>query len=151
MSDTLETDAVWKGNDIVKQVMTSRRLERERDDLRERYESTLKERDSWRMRAEEKWAMRRELEELLDVNQAAASDEQFKKGLNSLKEIIRERDEARHEIEGWRNKWNWAIEMAARAEMERDDALAMCELLREDIRELLYEPPLKIKLRKQRA
>jgi hypothetical protein len=98
MSDTPETDDVWKGNDIVKQVMTSRRLERERNDLRERYESTLKERDSWRMRAEEKWAMRRELEELLDVNQAAASDEQFKKGLNRLKEIIRERDDLRDRL-----------------------------------------------------
>jgi hypothetical protein len=32
---TPETDAVWKGNDIVKQVMTSRRLERERDEARE--------------------------------------------------------------------------------------------------------------------
>ena len=31
---TPETDAVWKGNDIVKQVMTSRRLERERDEAR---------------------------------------------------------------------------------------------------------------------
>jgi hypothetical protein len=39
-----------------------------------------------------------------------------------LRELERERDEVRHEIEGWRNKWNWAIEMAARAEMERDEA-----------------------------
>ncbi len=74
------------------------RVKAERDDLRERYESALKERDSWRVRAEEKWAMRRELEELLDVNQAAASDEQFKKGLNSLKEIIRQRDDLRERL-----------------------------------------------------
>jgi hypothetical protein len=35
MSDTPETDAVWKGTDTIKQVMTSRRLERERDEARE--------------------------------------------------------------------------------------------------------------------
>jgi len=34
-SKTPETDAVWKGNDTAKQVMTSRRLERERDEARE--------------------------------------------------------------------------------------------------------------------
>jgi uncharacterized protein (DUF3084 family) len=34
----------------------------------------------------------------------------------------RERDEARHEIEGWRNKWDIAVTMAARAENERDEA-----------------------------
>jgi hypothetical protein len=36
------------------------------------------------------------------------------------RELERERDEARHEIEGWSNKWNIAVEMAARAEVERD-------------------------------
>ncbi len=35
MTDTPETDAVWKGNDTIKQVMTSRRLERERDMYRQ--------------------------------------------------------------------------------------------------------------------
>jgi len=63
MSDTPETDAVWKGADTIKQVMTSRRLERERND-------------------------------------------------------------ARHEIEGWSNKWDFAVEMAAKAENERDEAKA---------------------------
>jgi hypothetical protein len=37
-------------------------------------------------------------------------------------QLERERDEARHEIEGWRNKWECAVEMAARAEVERDEA-----------------------------
>jgi chromosome segregation ATPase len=63
MSDTPETDAVWKGADTIKQVMTSRRLERERND-------------------------------------------------------------ARHEIEGWSNKWDFAVEMAVKAENERDEAKA---------------------------
>lgn len=34
---------------------------------------------------------------------------------------IRERDEARNEILGWKNKWDCAIEMGARAECERDE------------------------------
>ena len=34
-----------------------------------------------------------------------------------------ERDEARNAIVGWENKWKCAIDMAARAELERDDAL----------------------------
>jgi chromosome segregation ATPase len=63
MSDTPETDAVWKGADTIKQVMTSRRLERERND-------------------------------------------------------------ARHEIEGWSNKWDFAVKMAVKAENERDEAKA---------------------------
>ena len=59
-----------------------------------------------------------------------------------------ETDEA---IERWRQGKTNIFDDMARLERERDDALAMCELLREDIRELLYEPPLKIKLKKQRA
>jgi hypothetical protein len=30
--------------------------------------------------------------------------------------------EARHEIEGWRNKWDCAVEMGALAQVERDEA-----------------------------
>lgn len=37
--------------------------------------------------------------------------------------LERERDEARDAILGWENKWKCAIDMAARAELERDDAL----------------------------
>ena len=37
--------------------------------------------------------------------------------------LERERDEARDDILGWENKWKCAIDMAARAELERDDAL----------------------------
>jgi hypothetical protein len=44
-------------------------------------------------------------------------------------QLERERDEARHEIEGWRNKWECAVVMAARAEIERDEARDMVEKL----------------------
>lgn len=33
-----------------------------------------------------------------------------------------ERDQARDQIKGWENKWQCAVEMAAKAELERDDA-----------------------------
>jgi len=53
------------------------------------------ERERWRVKAEEKWALRRELEEVLGVESAPASDEQFQKGLNRLREILSERDQWR--------------------------------------------------------
>jgi uncharacterized coiled-coil DUF342 family protein len=101
-SDTPETNAkewpIWPPNSHGEMFVVpsdfARKLERERDELCERYKSALQERDSWRNRAEEKWAIRRELEELLGVDHAAASDKQFKKGFDRLNEIIQERDEA---------------------------------------------------------
>jgi hypothetical protein len=79
------------------------KAERERDDLMERCRIALSERDSWRLRADQKYAMRREFEELLGVDHKDASDEQFQKGLDSLKDIIRERDEARDKLADWEN------------------------------------------------
>lgn len=99
------------------------RLERERDDYMERCRNAISERDSWKMQADQKYAIRRELEELLGVDRNDASDEQFQKGLDAIKNIIRERDEARHEIEGLRNKWYCAVEMGARAEVEKDEII----------------------------
>lgn len=49
---------------------------------------------------------------------------------NSRK-LERERNEARNEIQGWKNKWTCAIDMGARAELERDEA-------REEVKELIY-------------
>jgi len=40
-----------------------------------------------------------------------------------LSVALRERDEAQDAILGWENKWKCAIDMAAIAEIERDDAL----------------------------
>jgi hypothetical protein len=97
MSDTPETqEAVERWNQGKINIFDEMaRLERERDDYMERCRFALSERDSWRMRAEQKYAMRRELEELLGVDQKDASDEQFQKGLDAIKNIIGERDEAR--------------------------------------------------------
>jgi hypothetical protein len=37
------------------------------------------------------------------------------------RKLERERDEARHEIEGWKNKFNCAVDMGARAENESEE------------------------------
>jgi hypothetical protein len=48
---------------------------------------------------------------------------------DEMARLERERDEARHEIEGWSNKWECAVGMAARAEIERDEAREKCSAL----------------------
>ena len=63
------------------------RLERERDEAREKYATEA-------------------TEHMLAVNK-----------------LCGERDEARDAILGWENKWKCAVDMAARAELERDEAL----------------------------
>jgi hypothetical protein len=97
MKDTPETyEAVERWNQgKINAFDEMARLERERDDYMERCRTALSERDSWRMQADQKYAMRRELEELLGVDRNDASDEQFQKALDAIKNIIRERDEAR--------------------------------------------------------
>lgn len=62
------------------------------------------------------------LQEERDTALAALSYGGGKTLISKWLEAIKERDEARHEIEGWKNKWNIAVEMAARAENERDEA-----------------------------
>ena len=49
--------------------------------------------------------------------------------LDFCRKLERERDEARESIVGWENKWKCAVEMAAQAEVERDEAWACCDEL----------------------
>jgi hypothetical protein len=49
----------------------------------------------------------------------------------AINKICNERDEARDAILGWENKWKCAVDMAARAELERDDARKDAKLLSE--------------------
>jgi hypothetical protein len=51
-----------------------------------------------------------------------------------LAEARRERDEAREAILGWENKWRCAVDMAARAEIERDDAFNKLKELKDILR-----------------
>ena len=48
--------------------------------------------------------------------------------------FCQERDEARQYILGWENKWKFAVNMAARAELERDDALNKLKELKDILR-----------------
>jgi hypothetical protein len=70
------------------------RLKRERDEARKSEMAAILERERWKMLAEEKWAMRVELEELLGVKDTQCN-EQFAKGLAALRDLIKERNEAR--------------------------------------------------------
>lgn len=56
------------------------------------------------------------------------------------RKLERERDEARHEIEGWKNKFNCAVDMGARAENE----LAKLKEAAKSVVEIWETPPWKI-------
>lgn len=51
-----------------------------------------------------------------------------------LSVALKERDEARNAIVGWENKWKCAIDMAARASLERDAALNKLKELKDILR-----------------
>jgi len=59
--------------------------------------------------------------------------------LSMIAQLRRERDKARHEIEGLKNKWNSAVTMAARAENERDEAREELAIARETLRLIAEE------------
>jgi hypothetical protein len=82
------------------------RLERERNESQEKYATEATE----HMLAVNKLANERD-EALSQIVQAECRAERF----------CQERDEARDAIVGWENKWKCAIDMAARAELERDE------------------------------
>lgn len=95
MSDTPETDNLARGNHVVP-TEWSEQLERERN--------------SARKLAEEFHIDQTRL--LMDRDKARAE----------IQALIYAKNELHREIEGWRNKWECAVEMAARAENERDEA-----------------------------
>jgi hypothetical protein len=60
-------------------------------------------------------------EDISQIAQAECRAERF----------CQERDEARDAILGWENKWKCAIDMAARAELERDEARELAQQMSE--------------------
>jgi hypothetical protein len=66
-----------------------------------------------------------ERDELIDKNKKLNEevDDLIRQRPLLIEDFKRERDEARNAIVGWENKWKCAIDMAARAELERDEAL----------------------------
>lgn len=134
MSCTPKTDAFFFRTDIAwdDEVEFARQLERERNEA-------AQERERWKMQAEEKWGMRRELEELLGVKDTQC-DEQFAKGLAALRDLIKERDEARNLADAamweadrlrsqlWRAR-DRAWKLACERNYWRLDCLEQCKLL----------------------
>lgn len=116
------------------------RLERERDDA-------LSQIAQAECRAERFCQERDEAREERDqLKQLLAADSE---NVDAYLGVCIERDEARNAIVGWEKKWKCAIDMAARAELERDEALQdaknyhakMVNLIneREDARELAQQ------------
>ena len=66
---------------------------------------------------------RNELEKVELERDEARSDRENSR--QSLGFALEELEEARNEIHGWKNKWRCAVEMAARAELERDQLKEM--------------------------
>jgi hypothetical protein len=98
------------------------KAERERDEA-------VQERERWKMQAEEKWGMRRELEELLGVNDTQC-DKQFAKGLAALRDLIKERNEARHEQSSIQCAFEDSQDKIEELEQERDEAREESERLK---------------------
>lgn len=53
--------------------------------------------------------------------------DRYSEMMEHAQNMERERDEARESIIGWENKWKCAVEMAAQAEVERDEARNLFE------------------------
>ena len=142
MSDTPETDAEiypMNGVDIVWPEF-SRRLERERDNAREKYATEATEHMlAVNKLANERDDLERELTNIYRWIERNHSDG-FIDSLSYSQNLERvtdswydrlERVEREDAILGWENKWKCAVDMAARAELERDDAWEDAKLLSE--------------------
>ena len=115
------------------------KLERERDEAREAFviatdqmviaqgkvRESNTERDDAREKAER---YRREANKFMLQRDEARdafviATDQMGQAQCKLRESNTERNEAQNEILGWKNKWECAVEMAARAGVERDKAM----------------------------
>lgn len=106
---------IWECQEIEK---TCEQLERERDEARKDLDFR---RDLFALQEKQLNEARASLDEIrkrADYNLDLA-----KKARDLWEECERERDEARNEIEGWRNKWECAVEMAAIAEVKKDEII----------------------------
>jgi hypothetical protein len=142
MNDTPETDVAeyyiqGEGNYVRSDI--SRKLERERgeantklQDVSSKLADALRERDAARGERDKLKQLLAADSENVDAYLGVCIErdeaESVADGLAEQAERLRkERDEARHEIEGWSNKWNIAVEMAARAEVERYEIIKKLE------------------------
>jgi len=101
-------------------------IDYDKDQLSYALANALRERDEARIDAQKSKAYKKVLKE---TNLRQTERIRYLEGATNhacgtpLSVALKERDEARNAIAGWENKWKCAIDMAARAELERDDAL----------------------------
>ena len=103
-------------------IKTGKRLERERDEAREHLKLSAVW-QSLRDSQDEVLRLTFENRELSQGGDVARGDQENSR--QSLAFALEELEEARNEILGWKNKWTCAIDMAARAELERDQLKEM--------------------------
>ena len=102
-----------------------------------RAERFCQERDDARIDAQKSKAYKRVLKE---TNLRQTERIRYLEGATNhacgtpLSVALRERDEAKNEILVWENKWKCAVDMAARSEIERDDALNKLKELKDILR-----------------
>jgi hypothetical protein len=109
MSDTPKTDNLARSNHVVPTGF-ARDLERERDetqkelaDLNKRFIDKCVKEARLQMQLDERWALRRELEAELGITDEMASDESLRVGLEAIKALKRERNEARRASARWKS------------------------------------------------
>ena len=109
---TPETDALvpefLNGGEVPDIFAHCRKLERERDEAREKYDLEAVE----NMLAINKICNEREILRL-DAQEKAEHHDRM---VGELERIYAERDDALNQIQGWENKWKVAVDMAAIAE-----------------------------------
>jgi hypothetical protein len=103
-----------------------REANKERDEARGDRDTIQTELEMWRDGNILHEVHRNELEKVEQERDEAREDLEFRRDLYKvqgeyLETACRERDEARDAIVGWENKWKCAVDMAARAELERDE------------------------------
>ena len=140
MSNTPETKSFYvTAFDVEEWAEKCIRLEKERDEAKDKYATEATE----HMLAVNKLCNERdeaveEIKEWKTLCLWGGTPEHihgFIRGQQSrIQHLECERDEARDNIEGWENKWRCAVDMAARAELERDDAFNKLKELKDILR-----------------
>lgn len=132
---TPETDAAWKEGNAIRE-WTCRKLERERDELRENtpWHSNGETKDEWFARQREKYvAIERERDEAREELAILRSNKMSDPLLETtFKHLIRERDEARE-------AWGQASMDAAQLLSEKTKVIAERDELREEVASLRLE------------
>ena len=109
-------------------------IDYDKDQLSYALANALKERDEARDDAQKSKAYKKVLKQ---TNLRQTERIRYLEGATNhacgtpLSVALKERDEARDAIVGWENKWRCAVDMAARAELERDDARELAQQMSE--------------------